>query len=66
MLDRFVQSVLDLAALVAAWFVPPGTHLFGLLQMGAALLLITALIASVAVVRHARGRRKREREKSRL
>ncbi len=58
MLDRFVQSVLNLAAVVAGWFVPPGAHKFGLVQMGVALLVVTALIALVAFWRHARSRRK--------
>ena len=62
MLDRFVESVLNVAAVVAGWFVPPGAHKFGLIQMGVSLLLVTALIALVAFWRHARSRRRHARD----
>ena len=47
-LDWFVHRVLRAAGVVAEWFLPAGHQQFGLVQLGAALLLVTAIIALAA------------------
>jgi hypothetical protein len=59
MLDWFVERVMRAAGVVAGWFLLPDDQKFGLVQLGAGLLLVTGLIALVAFWPGRRARRNR-------